>query len=113
MAYEDRHDVRFLNCFPNNPEGHALYLPVSGNDLKPGACGYFDQDGNWQTIAHLTDTNAPTNTNAPTGTNAPAVNKWTKATGIDLKPNTLAELWPVVQSESMNCLNLGADGNVV
>jgi len=46
--------VVFADCFKNQPEGHALYKKVAITQLKPGTCGYFDQQGDLQQIVDLT-----------------------------------------------------------
>jgi hypothetical protein len=89
MAYEDRHDNVFIDRFKNNVEGHALYLAVSSASLKPGACGYFDTDGNWQTIVHLTDATALKN------------GAWTEVTGIETEPDPIEEYWGAMTSDGV------------
>jgi hypothetical protein len=46
-------------------EGHALCRNVPAKMLKPGTCGYFDDDGDWQIIVHTTDAEALTTNNLP------------------------------------------------
>lgn len=48
-------DAVFANCLANQGEGHAFYFEVSGKELKPGVCGYFDKKRDWNTIAQITD----------------------------------------------------------
>ena len=48
----------YARCLQDQPYGHALYHPVSSHILKPGACGYFDIDGNWHNIVQITDSAA-------------------------------------------------------
>src|SRR5438876_1023516 len=50
-----RFDREYAQLMINHPWGWALYKPTSSIDLKPGACGFFDAQGDWQTIVHLTD----------------------------------------------------------
>lgn len=53
MAPKDRWDKVYADCFKDQPEGHALYKKVSVTELKPGTCGFFDEQGDWQMIADL------------------------------------------------------------
>ena len=53
MAPRDRWDQIYADCFKDQPEGHALYKDVSVEKLKPGTCGFFDEQGDWQIIADL------------------------------------------------------------
>ncbi len=45
----------YLECFKGNSEGHPLYKEISGNAMKPGACGYFDLNGDWITLVQTDD----------------------------------------------------------
>lgn len=47
---------QYAKCMKTRSEGHALYRNVSAAILKPGACGYFDNDGDWKTIVQTTET---------------------------------------------------------
>jgi hypothetical protein len=51
------HDLhkQYAKCMKKRSEGHALYRNVSSAKLKPGTCGYFDNDGDWQVIVQATD----------------------------------------------------------
>lgn len=89
MSYHERHDVVFQNQFRNFPEGHALYLPVPSAAMKPGTCGYFDHNGDWQTIVQLTDSGALEH------------GGWTAAKGIDVNPNRVRECWGAMASENV------------
>ena len=42
----------------NRSEGHALYRNVPATKLKPGTCGYFDNDGDWQVIVQASNPEA-------------------------------------------------------
>ena len=48
-------DKDYAKCMKNRSEGHALYRNVSAKKLKPGACGYFDRQGDWQEIVQTDD----------------------------------------------------------
>ncbi|EXJ65041.1 hypothetical protein A1O7_01380 [Cladophialophora yegresii CBS 114405] len=100
MSYKERHDVAFAARFKNNNEGHALYTPVKSSDLRPGACGYFDYDGKWQTIIHLTDQTAL------------EAGNWPPAPDIALKPDPLKENWGAMISRNDFEVNLKAAGGV-
>ncbi|KAF6225631.1 hypothetical protein HO133_009631 [Letharia lupina] len=54
-APKDRLDKVFAQCLQHHPEGHATYEQISARDLKPGACGYIDENGAWNKIAQMTD----------------------------------------------------------
>ena len=54
-APNDRLDKVFARCLQHHPEGHAPYAKISARDLKPGACGYIDENGTWHQIAQMTD----------------------------------------------------------
>ncbi|KAI9663916.1 MAG: hypothetical protein M1821_007407 [Bathelium mastoideum] len=54
MPYHDLHK-QYAKCMKKRSEGHALYRNISATRLKPGTCGYFDNDGDWQVIVHATD----------------------------------------------------------
>ncbi|KAM7221336.1 hypothetical protein V8F06_003304 [Rhypophila decipiens] len=41
----NENDKAFAACFANSSNGHALYPNESANAIRPGLCGYFDQDG--------------------------------------------------------------------
>ncbi|KAG0645025.1 hypothetical protein D0Z07_9198 [Hyphodiscus hymeniophilus] len=46
---------QYAKCMKKRSEGHAMYRNVSAATLKPGTCGYFDNDGDWQVIIQTTD----------------------------------------------------------
>jgi hypothetical protein len=45
-----REDKVYATCFSQRSEGHAVYKNESAEDIRPGACGYFDYDGSWVTV---------------------------------------------------------------
>ena len=51
-------DKVYAKCMKNRSEGLALYRNVSAKKLKPGACGYFDRQGDWQEIVQTSDITA-------------------------------------------------------
>ncbi|KAF9554916.1 hypothetical protein CPC08DRAFT_151865 [Agrocybe pediades] len=46
-------DQQYSKIMKNHPFGVALYRPLSRSIFHPGACGYFDDFGKWNPIAHL------------------------------------------------------------
>ncbi|KAK5050810.1 hypothetical protein LTR84_003369 [Exophiala bonariae] len=90
MSYDKRADIIFEQRFKNNNEGHALYLPVSSKNLKPGACGYFDHDGNWKTIVHLSE---------PAGLNNGG---WSPLSNVETVKNSIQEVWGVMLSTEVS-----------
>lgn len=48
-------DKVYADCFKNAEEGHAVYANISGDKMKPGACGYFDNQRDWITIVQTSD----------------------------------------------------------
>lgn len=57
-AATSRLDKVFSECLQHHPEGHAVYTKISAKDLKPGTCGYVDENGSWNKIAQVTDEGA-------------------------------------------------------
>ncbi|OQU94989.1 hypothetical protein CLAIMM_01261 [Cladophialophora immunda] len=55
MDSKQRLDVLYANCFQDQAEGHFLYRPPSSTWLRPGVCGFFDNQGDWQALADLTN----------------------------------------------------------
>ena len=47
--------AKYTEQMRHHSHGYALYEPVSSLDLKPGSCGYFDENGKWATITQLND----------------------------------------------------------
>jgi hypothetical protein len=48
-------DVVYAQSLKRYPEGHAVYAKLSGKDLTPGTCGYFDKKGDWIKLLQITD----------------------------------------------------------
>lgn len=55
MAGEARLDRVYAELMLVQPWGWALYKKVLAKDIKPGMCGYFDAEGDWQLILDLED----------------------------------------------------------
>jgi hypothetical protein len=53
-----REDKVYVERFRSSQEGHAVWPKVLSDDMQPGACGYFNGDGDWVTIVQLTDIEA-------------------------------------------------------
>lgn len=64
MSNYDLHK-QYAKCMKSRSEGHALYRNVPATKLKPGTCGYFDNDGNWQVIVQTSDPEALENHKLP------------------------------------------------
>lgn len=52
MGKKDLH-VKYARAFENDSFGLSLYHPHPANDLRPGACGYFNGLGKWHTLFYL------------------------------------------------------------
>ena len=90
MSKSDLNAV-YAEQFKNHPEGHALYLKVSGLSMKPGSCGYFTESGPWITIVQVAEVDPATL--ASEGWKPPAKLMMTEnKTGIE---------WPIKLSESV------------
>jgi hypothetical protein len=48
----------FAESFRTSQKGHAFWPRVLSDELAPGACGYMNNNGDWVTIVHLTDSDA-------------------------------------------------------
>ena len=98
MPDKDRWDVVYAECFKNQPEGHAFYKKVSITELKPGQCGYFDEQGDWQCIVDLT--------------NADELEKsgYSYIPGIKVTEDPPGEGWPLRKSEYMYRFDLSTSG---
>ena len=55
MNNESQLDGVYANRLLNYPYGWALFKQASAQQLKPGAFGYFDSEGDWQATVQLTD----------------------------------------------------------
>ena len=53
-----REDAVYAEGFRFSQEGHAVWPKILSSEMKPGACGYFNGDGDWVTIVQLTDIEA-------------------------------------------------------
>ena len=54
----EREDRVFAEGFRFSQEGHAVWPKILSDEMKPGACGYFNGDGDWVTLVQLTATSA-------------------------------------------------------
>ncbi|PYI02627.1 hypothetical protein BO78DRAFT_351287, partial [Aspergillus sclerotiicarbonarius CBS 121057] len=53
--HPSRLDRMYAHLLQDHPYGWALYKKVTADKIFPGACGYFDSDGDWQTLVNLMD----------------------------------------------------------
>lgn len=54
MVGESRLDKVYAQLLRDHPYGWALYKKVTTQNLRPGICGYFDTDGDWNILVDLT-----------------------------------------------------------
>jgi hypothetical protein len=40
-----REDKAYAKCFTDSSKGHAVFKYEVADEIRPGACGYFDYDG--------------------------------------------------------------------
>ncbi|KAH8896412.1 hypothetical protein GQ53DRAFT_803831 [Thozetella sp. PMI_491] len=90
----DRTDRVYARCFQRRKEGHAIYEGVSAEDMRPGVCGFFDDDGDWKQIV---DTNKPSDLEA---------GGFTQLTGVTTSIKPVKESWGMMASSSMKKLKL-------
>ena len=45
----------YAESFQTSQEGHPIWPKILSSEMKPGACGYINGDGDWVTILQLTD----------------------------------------------------------
>ncbi|KAM0470853.1 hypothetical protein ACHAPX_009727 [Trichoderma viride] len=55
MSGKSRLDRVYAQLMSDHPYGWGLYKKVTTRDLHPGSCGYFDPEGDWNTITDLSD----------------------------------------------------------
>ncbi|KAK5208647.1 hypothetical protein LTR47_004175 [Exophiala xenobiotica] len=89
MARERDWDIIFADCFKYQPEGWAFWKKVAKTRLRPGMCGYFDEQGDWQPIVDITDKKAVKDAG------------YTYIQGISVAPDPGEERWPLRKSENM------------
>ena len=53
-----REDKVYAERFRHLQEGRALWPRVTSNEMSPGVCGYFNGEGDWVPVVHLTDIEA-------------------------------------------------------
>lgn len=53
MPGKSRLDRVYAQLMSEHPYGWALYKQVTTRDIHPGSCGYFDSEGDWNTITDL------------------------------------------------------------
>lgn len=94
QAPADRWDVVYARSFKNQPEGHALYQSLTSRELRPGSCGYFDHNGDWQLVANLTNKE---------------LGSFDRVPNLQVRTKTGAQ-WPLRTSQGVSGMRLG--GNV-
>ncbi|KDR73009.1 hypothetical protein GALMADRAFT_252413 [Galerina marginata CBS 339.88] len=55
MSKQWQLDQQYADVMGNHPFGIALYRPLPRSSFNPGSCGYFDDFGAWNPIAHFDD----------------------------------------------------------
>jgi hypothetical protein len=55
MGLQEENKV-YAESFRYSQEGHPIWPRILSSEMKPGACGYINGDGDWVTILQLTDT---------------------------------------------------------
>ncbi|KAL6832825.1 hypothetical protein V8C40DRAFT_236106 [Trichoderma camerunense] len=53
MSGKSRLDRVYAQLMSDHPYGWGLYKKVTTRDIHPGSCGYFDSEGDWNTITDL------------------------------------------------------------
>jgi hypothetical protein len=48
----------YKECMRFHDYGRALYHPVKTTALRPGSCGYFDEDERWKAVVDFNDAKA-------------------------------------------------------
>lgn len=91
-APDHRWDVVYARSFRNQPEGHALYQNLTARELRPGSCGYFDHNGNWQLVANLTNKE---------------LGEFDKVPNLQVRTKTGAQ-WPLRTSQGVGEVRLAA-----
>lgn len=77
---------------------YALWAPKLSNVLKPGCCGYFDEQGQWNPIVYLCNQEEAEKYNFTTALPEPeedALGKWDPACSENVKWKRVALQAPV------------------
>ena len=122
MPSSERLDKVFAEVLVNRPFGHAVYKHVSAQKMRPGACGYFDRNGDWSTIVHLSDLQNQTASENSTTVPSPApegqtqnqvklVPKWTTPAAVEYESNNVG-LWKPQTADRMRKFYVRADTGV-
>lgn len=100
MSIEHRHDVVYNKQFKNAHEGHALYRPISSQEIRPGACGFFDSQGDWNPIVQLDDMESLKNEG------------WTTPQDLEVILDPVSISWKPKHSSHMSGVELNFGANV-
>jgi hypothetical protein len=100
MSREKDWDVIFANCFEYQPEGWAFWKKVASTNLRPGMCGYFDEQGDWQLVVDITDKDKVQKAG------------YSYTAGITVAPDPGDERWPLRKSENMKRIETKVGANV-
>ncbi len=100
MSREKDWDVIFAKCFQYQPEGWAFWKKVASRRLRPGMCGYFDEQGDWQLIVDVTNKVEVENAG------------YSYIEGINVAADLGDERWPLRKSENMKRIEGNMGGNV-
>jgi len=100
MSRKKDWDVIFADCFKYQPEGWAFWKKVANTKVRPGMCGYFDEQGDWQLVVDITDKDEVEKAG------------YTYIEGINVTADPGEERWPLRKSENMKRIEGTVGGNV-
>ncbi|KAK3623360.1 hypothetical protein LTR56_021632 [Elasticomyces elasticus] len=92
-------DAIYTEQLRNHPEGHALYFKAAGSQLRPGACGYFREIGQWRTIIQIADVEPHLLT----------AQGWKAPSGYLKVERSGGREWPIKLSESVRDVNVSVE----
>ena len=77
-----------------------IYKKIAATELRPGTCGYFDPQGDWQQIADLTKKAELEN------------HGFTYVPGITVKDDPGDERWPLRKSDDVHRVQFTGAANM-
>ena len=103
MVYRDkeRTDRVYAEALKHVRDGHAVFPALATSILMPGICGYFDRNGDWQTIVNLASSKEIEN------------NKFTKIPAFTVSDPTAistTETYGVKLSQNLRAVNVDGRG---
>jgi hypothetical protein len=98
MPDVNRTDRVYARCFKRVKEGHAVFAGESALVLKPGVCGYFDEDGDWKKIVYI---NKPSELEK---------GSFTGLEGIKVSSSSVKETWGPKISSTMKKVSVSGGG---